>query len=200
MTEGGKAALLLVDVQNDFFAGGALPVPKAHGVLPSLNRYIAEAVLSHMAVYASRDWHPAASSHFKEYGGPWPPHCVQGSAGARFHDDIDLPPALTVITKGDDFASSGYSDFEGHTAAGSPFLADLRARGISHLYVGGVATEYCVRHTVMDALAAGLRVTVLQDAIAGIDPEDSERALAEMLEAGAEFAAGPGLFRESEQR
>jgi len=200
MTEALKAALLLVDVQNDFFAGGALAVPNADGVLPPLNRYIAEAVDHRMPVYASRDWHPAVSSHFKKYGGPWPPHCVQGSAGARFHDDICLPPALTVITKGDDFASSGYSDFEGHTGAGTPFLADLRARGISHLYVGGVATEYCVRYTVMDALAAGLRVTVLQDAIAGIDAEDSERALAEMLEGGAEFAPGPGLFRKSDQR
>jgi nicotinamidase/pyrazinamidase len=199
MTEALKAALLLVDVQNDFFAGGALPVPKAYCVLQPLNRYIAEAVHHRMPVYASRDWHPAVSSHFKEYGGPWPAHCVQGSAGARFHDDVCLPSVLTVITKGDDFASAGYSDFEGHTSAGLPFLADLRARGISHLYVGGVATEYCIRFTVMDALAAGLRVTVLQDAIAGIDAEDSERALAEMLEGGAEFAAGPGLFRESDQ-
>jgi nicotinamidase/pyrazinamidase len=199
MNEAVKAALLLVDVQNDFFAGGALPVPKAHCVLRPLNQYIAEAVRHHMPVYASRDWHPAVSSHFKECGGPWPPHCVQGSAGAQFHDDLDLPPAVTVITKGDDFANSGYSDFEGHTSTGRSFLADLRARGISHLYVGGVATEYCIRHTVMDALAAGLRVTVLQDAIAGIDAEDSERALAEMLDGGAEFAAGPGLFRESDQ-
>jgi nicotinamidase/pyrazinamidase len=200
MTAAGKAALLLVDVQKDFFAGGALPVPKAHCVLPSLNRYIAEAVQHHMPVYASRDWHPAVSSHFKLYGGPWPPHCVQGSAGAEFHDEICLPPAVTVISKGDEFATSGYSDFEGHTSGGTPFVADLRARGISHLYVGGVATEYCIRYTVMDALAAGLRVTVLQDAIAGIDAEDSERALAEMLEGGAEFAAGAGLFRESDQR
>jgi nicotinamidase/pyrazinamidase len=199
MTEALQAALLLVDVQKDFFAGGTLAVPGAHCVLQSLNRYIAEAVHHRMPVYASRDWHPAVSSHFKEYGGPWPPHCVQGSAGAQFHEDMCLPSALSVITKGDDFASAGYSDFEGHTSAGVPFLADLRARGISHLYVGGVATEYCIRSTVMDGLAAGLRVTVLQDAIAGIDAEDSERAVAQMLEGGAEFAAGPGLFRESDQ-
>jgi nicotinamidase/pyrazinamidase len=200
MTEALKAALLLVDVQNDFFPGGALAVPNADCVLRPLNQYIAEAVHHHMPVYASRDWHPAVSSHFKEYGGPWPPHCVQGTAGAGFRDDIGLPPAVTVISKGDNFASSGYSDFEGHTSAGTPFEADLRARGIGHLYVGGVATEYCIRHTVMDALAAGLRVTVLEDAIAGIDAEDSERALAEMLEGGAEFAAGSGLFRDSDQR
>lgn len=200
MTEASRAALLVVDVQKDFCAGGALEVPKADRVVSPLNRYIAEAVDHRMPVYASRDWHPSVSSHFKEYGGPWPPHCVQGTAGAQFHPDVRLPPAVTVITKGDDFASSGYSDFEGHTPQGTPFLADLRARSISHLYVGGIATEYCIRHTVMDALAAGLRVTVLQDAIAGLDAEDSERALTAMLEGGAEFAAGPGLFRESDQR
>src|SRR5262249_5113689 len=156
-----------------------------------------EAVNHHLAVYASRDWHPAVSSHFRQFGGPWPPHCVQGTPGARFHPDIHLPSTVIVITKGEDFASSGYSDLEGHTPEGTPFPEALRPRGISHLYVGGIATEYCVRHTVVDALAAGLRVTVLSDAIVGIDAEDSERALAEMLEGGAEFAVGPGLFRDS---
>lgn len=194
-----KAALLLVDVQKDFCAGGALEVPEADRVVTPLNRYIAEAVDHRMPVYASRDWHPAVSSHFKEYGGPWPAHCVQGTVGAQFHALVRLPQAVTVITKGEDFSSAGYSDLEGHTSEGTPFLDDLHARGISHLYVGGIATEYCVRSTVMDALAAGLRVTVLQDAITGIDAEDSEHALAEMLEGGAEFAAGPGLFRDSDQ-
>ena len=195
-----KAALLLVDVQKDFCAGGALEVPKADRVVSPLNRYIAEAVDHRMPVYASRDWHPAVSSHFKDYGGRWPPHCVQGTVGAEFHALVRLPQTVTVITKGDDFSSEGYSDLEGHTSEGTPFLEDLHARGISHLYVGGIATEYCVRSTVMDALAAGLRVTVLQDAITGIDAEDVEHALAEMLEGGAEFAAGPGLFRDSDQR
>jgi nicotinamidase/pyrazinamidase len=200
MTGTTGIALLLVDVQNDFCAGGALEVPGADRILGPLNRYTAEAVDHGIPVYASRDWHPAVSSHFKQYGGPWPPHCVQGTAGAQFRPDVQLPPTVTVITKGDDFASSGYSDFEGHTPEGTSFLADLRARGISHLYVGGIATDYCVRYTVMDALAAGLDVTVLQDAIVGIDAKDSERALTEMLEGGAECAAGPGLFRESDRR
>lgn len=199
MTEAAEAALLLVDVQNDFCAGGSLEVPKAERVLSPLNRYIAEAVNHQMPVYASRDWHPAVSSHFKQWGGPWPPHCVQGTAGARFHSDLHLPSTVIVITKGEDFASSGYSDLEGHTPEGTPFLEDLQARGISHLYVGGIATEYCVRYTVLDALAARLHVIVLSDAIVGIDAEDSKRALAEMLGGGAQFAAGPGLFRDSDR-
>jgi nicotinamidase/pyrazinamidase len=199
MIEAGGVALLVVDVQNDFCAGGALEVPQAERVLSPLNRYIAEAVHHHTLVYASRDWHPAVSSHFRQWGGPWPPHCVQGTPGARFHPDIHLPSTVIVITKGEDFASSGYSDVEGHTAEGAPFLEDLRARGISHLYVGGIATEYCVRYTVLDALAAGLDVTVLSDAIMGLDAEDSERALAEMIEGGAQLAAGPGLFRDSDR-
>jgi len=199
MIEAAKAALLVIDVQNDFCAGGSLEVPKAERVLSPLNRYIAEALNHHMLVYASRDWHPAVSSHFRQWGGPWPPHCVQGTVGARFHPDIHLPSTVIVISKGEDFASSGYSDLEGHTPEGTPFLEDLRARGISNLYVGGIATEYCVRYTVLDALAAGLHVTILPDAIAGIDDEDSERALAEMLEGGAQFAAGPGLFRDSDR-
>jgi nicotinamidase/pyrazinamidase len=197
MIEAARAALLLVDVQNDFCAGGALEVPNADHVFSPLNRYIAEAVDHDMPVYSSRDWHPAISSHFKQWGGPWPPHCVQGTPGARFHPDVHLPSTVIVISKGEDFASSGYSDFEGHTPKGTPFLEDLRARGISHLYVGGIATEYCVRYTVLDALTAGLHITVLPDAIVGIDAEDSKRALGEMLEAGAQFAAGPGLFRDT---
>jgi nicotinamidase/pyrazinamidase len=194
MIETARAALLLVDVQNDFCAGGSLEVPKADRVFSPINRYITEALNHHMPVYASRDWHPAVSSHFKPWGGPWPPHCVQGTPGARFHPDIHLPSTAILISKGEDFASSGYSDLEGHTPDGTPFLEDLRARGISHLYVGGIATEYCVRHTVLDALAAGLHVTVLPDAIVGLDAEDSERALVEMLEGGAQFAAGPSCF------
>ena len=197
MIDAARAALLLVDVQNDFCAGGALEVPKADRVFGPLNRYIAEAVNRHMPVYASRDWHPARSSHFRQWGGRWPSHCVQGTPGARFHPDLHLPSTVIVISKGEDFASSGYSDLEGHTPEGTPFLEDLRAHGISRLYVGGIATDYCVRYTVLDALAAGLHVTVLPDAIVGIDADDSERALAEMLESGAQFAAGPGLFRDS---
>ena len=187
MTEAERSALLLVDVQNDFCSGGALEVPGADDVIPVLNRYIAEALARGLPVYASRDWHPRDSTHFRDGGGPWPVHCVQGTRGASFHPDIRLPASAIVVTKGEAKRSTGYSPFEdGHTPEGTPFVTDLRERRIDHLYVGGLATDYCVRHAVIDALATGLKVTVLTDAIAGVDPHDSARALAEMRQHGAE--------------
>jgi nicotinamidase/pyrazinamidase len=97
-----KAALIVVDVQRDFCPGGALPAKRGDSILPSVNRYIAEACDAGMSVYASRDWHPAVTTHFQAYGGEWPPHCVQGSPGAEFHRDLRLPSDAIVISKGND--------------------------------------------------------------------------------------------------
>lgn len=187
MTNDSNPALLIVDVQKDFCPGGALPVPNGDQVVPALNRYAADAVARGMPVYASRDWHPAVTRHFKQYGGEWPPHCVQNTDGAGFHDELRLPESTIVISKGRDPDKPGYSALEGRTEDGTPLLDDLRSRRVDHLYVGGLATDYCVRQSVLDALAAGLKVTLLRDAIAGIDarPGDAERAIAEMREAGA---------------
>lgn len=186
---GTNAALLVVDVQRDFCEGGALAVPDGDRVVPVLNRCLADAVQHGLHIYASRDWHPAVSDHFKAYGGLWPPHCVQDTDGARFHPDLELPPPTIVITKGDDPRREGYSAFDGHTADGVSLADDLRARRIVQLYVGGLATDFCVRESVLDARRAGVRVAVLQDAVAGIDVHsgDSDRAFADMREAGAEF-------------
>jgi nicotinamidase/pyrazinamidase len=183
--DGRRAGLLVVDVQNDFCRGGALAVPNGDRVVDALNRYIHAAVARGMTVYASRDWHPAITTHFKPYGGPWPVHCVQGTAGASFHPDLRLPPTAVVITKGESADSPGYSAFEGRTPAGKSFLEDLRERGIDHLLVGGLATDYCVKHSVLDALSAGLKVTILEDAIAGVSPDDSDAALQQMHGRGA---------------
>jgi nicotinamidase/pyrazinamidase len=142
-----QSALLLVDVQNDFCPGGALAVPQGDRVVPALNSYIAHADAQGWPVYVSRDWHPPVTRHFKELGGPWPPHCVQNSSGARFHEGLKLPPDSIVITKGEDPEDHGYSAFEGRTPAGKTFLADLREKGVNHLYVGGLATDYCVKHS-----------------------------------------------------
>jgi len=192
MTNERRSALLIVDVQKDFCPGGALPVPHGDRVVPVLNRYVANAVERGMPVYASRDWHPRVTRHFKEYGGEWPPHCVQNTDGGRFHPDLRLPESTIVISKGQDPDKPGYSALEGHTGDGKNLLADLQARHIDHLYVGGLATDYCVKQSVLDALAAGLKVTVLRDAIAGIDaqPGDADRAIAEMQERGAEIQSG----------
>jgi nicotinamidase/pyrazinamidase len=187
-----RSALLIVDVQKDFCPGGALPVAEGDRVVPALNRYAAEAAERGMPVYASRDWHPAVTRHFKEYGGQWPPHCVQNSEGGRFHADLALPASAIVVSKGQDPDQPGYSAMEGYTADGKTLLADLRERRIDHLYVGGLATDYCVRQSVLDALREGFSVTVLQDAVAGIDatPGDTDRALSEMRDAGATIAPG----------
>ena len=193
MIDGDRAGLLIVDVQNDFCSGGALSVPNAERVVSALNRYIDDAVAHGAIVYASRDWHPPVTKHFKPYGGPWPAHCVQGTDGARFHPNLRLPSTTIVTTKGADPNTPGYSVFEGRTPDGKPFLTDLRERGIRHLYVGGLATDYCVKHSVLDAVSAGLQVTVLEDAIAGVDPEDSARAVIEMRERGAEVMTATDL-------
>jgi len=185
---GPHAALLVVDVQNDFCAGGALAVEHSGRVVAALNRHLAEFARAGATIYASRDWHPLQTRHFRSHGGPWPVHCVQETAGARFHPDLQLPASTIVISKGTDPADAGYSAFDGTTADGRPFLADLRQRGIDHLYVGGLATDYCVRHSVLDALGAGLAVTVLGDAIAGVDRHSSVEALAEMRQKGAAIA------------
>lgn len=181
------SALLVVDVQRDFCHGGALAVPDGDVVVPFLNRCI-ESFAGHGApVYASRDWHPSVTNHFKLHGGLWPVHCVAGTAGAGFHEALRLPPDAVVVTKGQDPGAHGYSAFDGTTDAGVPLLDDLRHRRVHHLYVGGLATDYCVKRSVLDALKLGFEVTVLADAVRGVDvqPGDSARAMAEMTAAGA---------------
>ena len=199
MTQGAvdsasRSALLVVDVQNDFCPGGALPVPDGDRVVAVLNRYIAAAEATGVAILASRDWHPRVTTHFADHGGPWPPHCVQGTDGARFRADLRLPPSAVVISKGEDPGEAGYSAFEGHAPDGRLLGDVLEARGITHLYVGGLATDYCVRQSVLDALAAGMTVTVLEDAVAGVDVQagDSARAMAEMRAHGAGTVRGDG--------
>jgi nicotinamidase/pyrazinamidase len=185
-----SSALLIQDVQNDFCSGGSLAVPGGDQVVPVLNRYGELFRERELPVYASRDWHPANSSHFKEAGGVWPVHCVQGTDGARFHPDLRLPDDTLIISKGMDPTQDGFSSFEAVTENGDDFLASLRGRGIRHLYIGGLATDYCVKNTVLDALRRELSVTLLIDAVRGVDlaPGDAETAIRQMVEAGAEVA------------
>jgi nicotinamidase/pyrazinamidase len=182
-----RAALIVVDVQNDFCPGGALPAAGAHDIIPALNRHLGEARHREIPVYASRDWHPEVTTHFEQYGGQWPPHCVQQSTGAQFHPDLKLAADAIVISKGDDPATDGYSAFDGHTSSGTPLLQDLRDRHVTTLYIAGIATDYCVKTTALDAMRAGIEVRILKDAITGIDvrPGDVDRALDEMTRAGA---------------
>jgi nicotinamidase/pyrazinamidase len=182
-------ALLLVDVQNDFCPGGSLPVPDGDRVVVPLNGVASCFAAAGLTVVASRDWHPAVTSHFREFGGAWPPHCVQWSSGAAFHPELRLPDRAVIISKGTSPDSDSYSAFDGRTEAGVSLDEILSSMNIRRLYVGGLASDYCVRSSVLDALSAGYQVTVLADAIAGVDIKqgDSERALEEMRSAGASF-------------
>jgi nicotinamidase/pyrazinamidase len=188
-----KPALLLVDVQNDFCPGGALAVPEGDRVIPALNRVIERFERDGAPIYASRDWHPPDTTHFREFGGPWPPHCVAGTPGARLHRDLRLPSGAIVISKGQDRGDHGYSAFEGTTSDGRRLEEDLRKRGVTELYVGGLATDYCVRASVIDARRAGFPVTLVEDGIAGIDRKDVDRALEEMRRAGASMVSSGDL-------
>jgi len=185
-----KSALLLVDVQNDFCPGGALAVPQGDAVVPVLNDYISRFASRGLPVLASRDWHPPETSHFHAGGGPWPPHCVQDTEGAAFHPDLVLPADVIVVTKGTSPTDDGYSAFEATDEAGRAVGERLRAAGVGTLYVGGLATEYCVRASVLDALGQGIDTVLLLDAVRGIDvqPGDVARAVDEMIRASARTA------------
>lgn len=184
------SALLIVDVQNDFCPGGALAVPEGDKVVPVLNRYMALFATNGLPVIASRDWHPPETTHFKEFGGIWPPHCVQGTKGAEFHPGLRLPPEAVIITKGSDPKRDDYSAFHAATDGGEQLEDFLRGHGAGRLFVGGLATDYCVKESVLEGLKRGFAVFLLLDAIAGVDlsPGDSERAVSEMLAAGAREA------------
>lgn len=183
-------ALLIVDVQNDFCPGGTLAVRKGDLVVPVLNAYIERFAARALPVYASRDWHPADTRHFKERGGPWPAHCVQDTHGAAFHSGLKLPEATAILTKGTSTEDHGYSAFEGSTPEGTDLATSLKQAGVRHIYVGGLTTDYCVRTTVLDGRGKELDVVVLLDAIRGIDVEEGDiaRALDEMIRAGARTA------------
>ena len=179
---GKKDALIIVDVQKDFCPGGALPVPQGNKVVEPLNRYIHLFSRHGSLVIATRDWHPENHSSFEEYGGIWPKHCIQNTEGAEFHDDLKLPEDVIIISKATEADKEAYSGFEG-----TNLEKILKGHGVRRVYVGGLATDYCVKATVLDALRLGFCVFLLLDGICGvnINPEDSERAIAEMLEKGA---------------
>ncbi|WP_347258704.1 nicotinamidase [Methylocaldum sp.] len=177
-------ALIVVDVQNDFCPGGALPIENGDAVVPVLNRWIAAAVARNIPVYASRDWHPVGHMSFQESGGPWPPHCIQDREGARFHPDLKLPDSTVVVTKGVRFDQDQNSAFDQTGLA-----QHLRQQGIRRLWVGGLAEDVCVLATVLDARRDGFEVMVIQDATRPVTPEGGEQARRKMREAGAGVAA-----------
>ena len=178
-------ALVIVDVQNDFCPGGALPVPEGDQVVPVLNDYIKLFKKAKAGIFATRDWHPPNHISFKAQGGPWPPHCVQNTEGAKFYPDLKLPRGTTIVSKAMNPLKENYSGFEG-----AELSSILRKQSVLRVFVGGLATEYCVKNTVLDALKLGFEVILLSDTIAGInvEPNDAEKAIDKMVESGAEKA------------
>jgi nicotinamidase/pyrazinamidase len=181
-----RDALIVVDVQNDFCPGGALAVPHGDEVIAPINR-----LLQHpWFIVATKDWHPANHCSFQAQGGPWPPHCVQGTPGAELHPQLDAAKIQLTITKGSRPDRDAYSGFDGTN------LADvLRERGVKRVIVCGLATDYCVRATAQDALKEGFEVLVVEDAIRGVEvnPGDCQRALDELRMAGARLVASGDL-------
>ncbi|MFQ5897036.1 MAG: nicotinamidase [Candidatus Methylomirabilia bacterium] len=185
-----RDALVIVDVQNDFCPGGSLAVPDGDQVVPVLNRYIQLFAALKAPIFASRDWHPPVTKHFKAYGGIWPPHCVQGTRGAEFSPDLRLPPETTVVSKGTDPDEDAYSCSQARDPEGTSFATALGRLGVRRLFVGGLATDYCVKATTLDALREGFQVVVLEDAIRAVElhPGDGAKAREEMNAAGAQEA------------
>jgi nicotinamidase/pyrazinamidase len=180
-----KQALILVDVQNDFCPGGALAVDKGDEVVAPLNQLIDEFLKRGAPVYKSRDWHPATTKHFAKYGGTWPVHCVQNTPGAEFHPALRDDPRIVVISK-------GLGDTDCYSAFDETDLAEqLHRQGIEEVLVGGLATDYCVKNTVLDALKHGFKVKAVKNAMRAVNlqPDDGERALEEMRTAGAEIVS-----------
>jgi nicotinamidase/pyrazinamidase len=185
-----RDALVLVDLQNDFCPGGALGVRSGDAIVPVANRYLARFTAAGAPVFLTRDWHPPVTRHFKAFGGVWPPHCVQGTRGAEFHSGLAVPAGAVIVSKGMDPDQDAYSAFQAVDRSARPLPAVLAERGVRRLCLGGLATDYCVRASVLDAVRQGLEVVVLADAIGAVDlqPGDGERAMAEMRGAGARFA------------
>ena len=180
-----KQALVIVDVQNDFCPGGTLAVAQGDEVVEPLNQAIDEFLERGAPVYKSRDWHPPTTKHFSVYGGTWPVHCVQNTRGAEFHPALRDDPRIKVISK-------GLGDTDCYSAFDETDLASqLHDQAIEEVVVGGLATDYCVKNTVLDALKHGFKVKALRNAMRAVDlqPGDGDRAIEEMRAAGADIVS-----------
>ncbi|MDA1297769.1 MAG: nicotinamidase [Chloroflexi bacterium] len=175
-------ALIIVDVQNDFCPGGSLPVEGGDDVATALSGMALQFRIKGARIFATQDWHPENHSSFAAQGGPWPPHCVQGSHGAEFHANMRLPIGTSIVRKGADKAIDAYSGI-----LDSNLEEQLRRAGVQRLFVGGLATDYCVLNTVLDARKLGFETFLIQDATAAVnvEPEDGEKAVQKMRDSGA---------------
>jgi nicotinamidase/pyrazinamidase len=178
-------ALLVVDVQKDFLPGGALGIDGGDAVVAPLNRLLAAWRASGLPVYLTRDWHPTGHCSFAAQGGPWPVHCVAGSSGAEFSPQLERARGDVVVSKATRVDRDAYSALDG-----TQLTDELVRTGVRRIFIGGLATDYCVRATGLDARAANFDVVVLRDAVCAVNvhPDDGQKALSELAAAGAVLA------------
>ena len=183
MTTQPKRALIIVDVQNDFCPGGSLAVADGDEVVGPLNKLAREFLEREEPVFKIRDWHPPTTKHFKAYGGTWPVHCVQNTEGAKFHPELIEDSRIPIVSKGLGDEDC-YSAFDG-----THLTQQLKKLGVEEVWIGGLATDYCVKNTVLDGLKNGFAVKAVADAMRPVDLKsgDGERAIEEMRAAGAEI-------------
>lgn len=174
-------ALLIVDVQNDFCPGGALPIPDGDRVVPVLNDWMEAAIAAGVPVYASRDWHPRGHPSFAQEGGEWPPHCLQDTVGAAFHAELRLPPDALVVTKGTRFDQDQYSAFDQ-----TGLHERLQRDGVRRLWAGGLAQDVCVCASVLDGRRLGYEVRLIPGGSLPVTREGGTEALKKMRAAGVE--------------
>jgi len=186
-----EEALILVDIQRDFLPGGSLPVPNGDKIISPVNKLIKKCIKKGVPIIATRDWHPENHCSFDINGGSWPVHCVQNTIGAKFAESLDLPNSMIVISKGDSPLKEAYSAFEG-----TGLFETLKDLGVKIIYVAGLATDYCVKETVLDGLKFGLRAFVIEDCIKGVSEDTTQEAISRMEQAGAIFIKSQDIFKE----
>jgi nicotinamidase/pyrazinamidase len=190
-----SSALVMVDIQNDFCPGGALAVAEGDRIVEVVNRLVPE----YQLIISTQDWHPADHISFKEQGGPWPPHCVQGTAGAELHAALDQAGINYYFRKASSPDKDAYSEFEGTNDEGRTLDEVLKSNDIKRIYVVGLATDYCVKATVLDGLKHGYDVYVVTDAVRAVNvaPDDGQKAVEEMASAGAHLVTSDQIIGSS---
>jgi nicotinamidase/pyrazinamidase len=191
-----RLALIVVDVQRDFCPGGSLAVKKGDKIILKLNKVIRAFQNASLPIFFTRDWHPLNHSSFKGQGGIWPPHCVMGTAGAEFHQALSIPPGSAVISKGTNRAVDAYSGFQG-----TDLEEQLKRLHVGEVFLAGLATDYCVKESALDAINAGFKVNVLKDCTKGVNLKrsDSPLALRAVIKHGARLITSEDAVKRTQR-
>jgi nicotinamidase/pyrazinamidase len=187
-----RGALIVVDIQRDFCPGGALPVKQGDQIIEPTNGLISLFQKKGLPIFFTRDWHPADHCSFRYRGGPWPPHCVKNTPGAEFYPSLLVPKGAVIISKATRRDVEAYSGFQGTAMA-----EHLKEMGVDELYVTGLATDYCVKNTVLDGISNGFKVSIVSDCVKGVNlkPTDSANAFRAMVAKGASKTTNDGVIK-----